>query len=585
MRRINSEFQTKYLSQEGQKLSNGDEFGFVEMDDFACYVMADSLDEDPERNSAKIIVECLIRNFVENPSMRKSTLRKYLNHAHKELNKERSGMRLKASVVMVVTDYQKLRFCYTGNSRFYLIRNGRYFIQTKDQSLTQNLIGAEKVPMDQAALHRERNNLYSYLGKRGMPELVFSSILKLENGDVLAQLTRGIWENCSDDELMEIVNASTEPQDILDKAEDAILGKQENVYSIDNYSLAVTFVQNIYQSPKKKVTLKKVLMVAIPILMVVGGIGLGLYLRHRSVKTKEYNLAKYMDSAEEYLRYDNYKKASEEYGEAKKIAVGIKKQKELEEADQYLKLADQIILADEKMISGEYVKAQELYLSAKDLSVRLGNVGKKYIELQLEQTGTYIEVYDWIAVGEAKESYGDLPGAAEAYRQAKEKAAALYDIKSKEEALKKLMAVEEKMAQTEQEAAAAAQAAEKEAQEEKEKQEAEEKEKEEKEKESEAAELQLENEQKANDRKNAIELENQGNELMEKGQYEQAVTFYRTAQSLYRRLEMHDLVNSVSEKIAAAQAGSEAARSLKEKETISNLKESEADSANGADIK
>lgn len=562
MRRINSEFQTKYISQEGQALTNRDEFGFVEMDDFACYVMADSLDDELTQNSAKIIVESLIRSFVEKPSMKKTVLVRYLNDAHKELAKEQKGMRLKASVVMVVTDYQKTRFCYTGNSRFYLIRNGRYLVQSKDQSLTQNMIADEQIPMDQAAIHRERNNLYSYLGKRGNPEIFVSSEMKLENGDVFIQLTRGVWENCSDHELMEIVDAAKEPEDILGNVEDLILGNQESTALIDNYSLAVTFVKQVYQSPKKKITLKKVLLVAIPIILVIGGISLTFYFRYKSISTKEYNLAKYLESGEEYLRYDNYQKASEEYGEAKKIASSLKRKPELEESDRYLKLANQIILADEAMLSGEYVKSQELYLSAKDLSVRSGNIGKKYIELQLEQTKSHIEIYDWMTIGETKEAYGDLAGALEAYKQAKNKASALYNVERKEEALKKQMAVEERLAKMEQQSAEEEKAEKKQAQAELEKQEAEEKEKKQKEEESEAAVLELENKQKANDQKNAIELENSGNKLMAEEQYEQAITFYRTAQSLYRKLEMYDLVDSVEEKIVAAKAGSEAVKSI-----------------------
>ena len=54
MRRINSEFKTANLSEEGQELSNRDYFGYVEMDDFACYVLADSLDEEPSVNSAQL---------------------------------------------------------------------------------------------------------------------------------------------------------------------------------------------------------------------------------------------------------------------------------------------------------------------------------------------------------------------------------------------------------------------------------------------------------------------------------------------------------------------------------------------------
>lgn len=559
MRRINSEFQTRHLSEEGQKLANRDYFGFVEMDDYACYVLADSLDEDTEANSARLAVESLIRSFVEKPTMRKGSLKGYLRQAHRELSRELSGMRLKASVVMVVTDYRKARFCQAGNSRFYLIRNGRYLEQSKDQSLTRNLIEEERLSLDQAAAHEERNNLYSYLGLRGRPEVVISPNIRLEDGDILAQLTRGVWENCSDGELLRAADDAKAPQDILDRVEDQILGRQGEI-EIDNYSLAVTLVSKVYQSPKKRFTLKKVLMVAVPVLVVVCGITAAFYLRHRSVKNKEYQLARSMESGEQYLRYDNYKKASAEYTEAKKLASSLKRPEAAAEADQFLKLTDQILLADEALLAGEHVKAQELYLSARELSVRAGNAGRKYIDLQLDQSKDYIEVYDLITAGERKEAGGDITGAIEAYRQAKEKAAALYAREAKEEALKKLADAEQKQASSRQAEEAAEASARKEAQAAREQQEAEEKAAEEKEKESQAAELELENQQKANDQKNAIELENKGNELMAAGQYEQAITFYRTARTLYERQEMYPLVISLEEKIAAARAGLDAVR-------------------------
>ena len=56
MRRINSEFKTANMSEEGHKLSNRDYFGYVEMDDFACYVLADSLDEEPAVNSWMLLM-------------------------------------------------------------------------------------------------------------------------------------------------------------------------------------------------------------------------------------------------------------------------------------------------------------------------------------------------------------------------------------------------------------------------------------------------------------------------------------------------------------------------------------------------
>ena len=91
-------------------------------------------------------------------------------------------MHLKASVVMAVTDYRKMRYCYVGNSRLYLLRNARFLVQTKDQSLTRNLLDEEKIPLDQAAAHEERNNLYSYLGGREKPKTVISRKIRLEDG-------------------------------------------------------------------------------------------------------------------------------------------------------------------------------------------------------------------------------------------------------------------------------------------------------------------------------------------------------------------------------------------------------------------
>jgi len=522
--------------------------------------LADSLDEDMDASSARLVVESLIRSFVEKPTMGKRILNGYMHQAHRELTKERSGMRLKASVVMVITDYRKVRFCQTGNSRFYLIRNGRYLEQSHDQSLTRNLIEEERLSMDQAALHEERNNLYSYMGVRGKLDVVISPKIRLEDGDILAQLTRGVWENCSDGELLQAANDAKEPQDILNRAEDQILGRQEDVTEIDNYSLAVTLVSKVYQSPKKRLTFKKVLMIVIPVLIVICAISIAFYLRYRSVKNKEYQLDQYMESGEQYLRYDNYKKAAEEYTEAKKLATSLKRSDDVTEADQYLKLTDQIILADEALLAGEHVKAQELYLSARELSVNSGNVGKKYIDLQLDQTKDYIKVYDLITAGEIKEANGDMTGAIEAYHQAKEKAAALYAREAKEEALKKQTAAEQKQSSAKQAEEAEEASARKDAQAAREQQEAEQKAAEEKEKESQAAELELQNQQKANDQKNAIDLENKGNELMAAGQYQQAITFYRTAQSIYERLEMYSLVISLEDKKDAAQAGIDAIR-------------------------
>jgi len=487
------------MSEEGRQLSNRDYFGYVEMDDFACYVLADSLDTEPSVNSARLVVESIIRDFTEAPAMGKHRLERYLRRAHAELNGQKRGMHLKASIAVAVTDYRKIRYAHAGNSRFYLIRSARILERTEDQSLTQNLVETEQLPLDQAASHEERNNLYSFLGGRGIPKIQISRKRKLENGDIFALLTRGVWEQCPDKEFLDIINNATEPEEIINQTEDYIL-KRQDTEDIDNYTLAVTFVNKTFQPPNKTWTLKRIMMVAIPVVVAVGGIGLGLYLHHRNTMEKEVSLQNYMKSGEAYLRYDNYQKAAEEYGEAKRLADSLKRESEAAEADQYQKLAEQILLADEAMQAGEYQKAQKLYLTARRLSLEAGNVGKTYIESQLKQTSDYMEVFDLIALGEQKEEYGDLEGAINSYKEAKEKAASIYYIEGKTEALDRQAKAEEQLEKMqmedvarrkEQEEAIAAEAAKQQA-------------------ESEVRQK-LENQQKVNDQQNAIELENKGN--------------------------------------------------------------------------
>ncbi len=567
MRRMNSEFKTANMSEEGQKLSNRDYFGYVEMDDFACYVLADSLDEEPSVNTARLVVESIIRDFTEAPSLGKGRLKRMVHRAHTELLRQKKGMHLKAAIVIAVTDYRKIRYAYVGNSRYYLIRNARILERTEDQSLTNNLAKVGQIPLDQAAVHEERNNLYSFLGERGTPKLQLSKKRKLENGDIFLLLTRGVWEQCPDEELLEIINDAKEPDEILQRTEDWILDRQETE-EIDNYTMAVTFVRKVYQSPKKPWTLKRILMIAIPVILIVGGISLGVFLRYRNIRNKELSLAECMKNGEAYLRYDNYQRAIEEYGEAKKLADNLKRAKESGIADQYKKLAEQILLADESLSDGEYEKAQGLYLTAREMSEEAGNVGKAYIDSQLDRAKDYIEVYDLIGLGEKKEEYGNLPGAIEAYREAKKKAADLYYSEGKAEALEKQAAAEEKLEKSQMEDVERRQKQEDDAAAEVAKQQAE----------SEAS-RELDNQQKANDQQNAVELENKGNELMAQGQYESAITFYQTAQAIYIRLELPALADGINGKIAAARAGIEAEAASKAAEIEAQETEPATDQA------
>lgn len=118
MRKQNSVFKTAFTSEADKNLKNTDSFGYVELDKYACYVIADGIDDQVDGMSAKLAVDTIISAFTEAPSMRKGALRRYLRSANKALLTADSKMRLKASVTVVVTNYVKMRYGQAGNTPF-----------------------------------------------------------------------------------------------------------------------------------------------------------------------------------------------------------------------------------------------------------------------------------------------------------------------------------------------------------------------------------------------------------------------------------------------------------------------------------
>nr|WP_302599347.1 hypothetical protein [uncultured Cellulosilyticum sp.] len=557
MRKINSSFQTKFISEAGSKLINKDYFAFVELDKLACYVLVDGIDEDLEKKTGHLVAESIIRSFTEKPTFRKRALREYIRRAHRLLQAESREMHLKAAVTVIVTDYIKMRYVEVGNTRFYLVRNGRILYKTEDQSLSQLLVEDNKLPQDKVAVHEERHNLYTYLGQEGFMQPFISKKLKLEDGDLWALVTRGIWENCGEGELLDATSEAKEPQEVVDGVEELMLAKQPE--EIDNYTIAVTFVNKVYQNPKKKITFKQVVMIALPIILIGGTLGITLYIKHRIKQNNIAQMQDYIASAEKYVQSENYLKANEDYTEALTLAKKVKDEKEKTTLDSYQKLLEQIIVADEKLQSGEYSEAQTAYLTAQRLSYEADLMGKTYIEGKLDKVQKFIDVLDLLQDGDKQMDYGEIDLARAAYQEAKTLANENFFQEGKQEAIEKIDKIDAQKAADKKEAQAAA---EKKAQED----EAAQKEKEAKKAEEEkvkaeqeaAAASAAEEEQKAADeaaaklletKLGALEIEKQGNASYKEGNLEDAAMYYLMAQDMYRDAGVTNKVDDLYERV------------------------------------
>lgn len=84
-------------------------------------------------------------------------------------------------------------WAHAGDSRLYLMRGGKVIAQTKDHSRIRLLLEEGMINASQAAVHPERNKVYSCLGSPMPPEIEFSRKTPLEHGDIALLCTDGLW--------------------------------------------------------------------------------------------------------------------------------------------------------------------------------------------------------------------------------------------------------------------------------------------------------------------------------------------------------------------------------------------------------
>ena len=434
MRKQNSTFKTAFLSEAGSELENNDYFAFVELAQYACYVIADGLNDLSDAESARLATQSILLEFQEHPSIKRRALLSYLEAANKALAAADSREKLKASVTVVVTDYAKSRYGYAGNTRLRLYRDGNVKVQTKDMSLGTDLVKEGNLPEDALARHEQRNNLYSYLGQgRGFRPFI-SKKMKLVNGDIITLYTRGIWENLDSGELDDVFSeAKDDPQESLNNVEDLLLSRQPE--KLENYTFTAIFVDKVFMDPNRKRRIKKIIIISAAALVAAALIGLVIWLLYQNRQKQVEEMEWRYSNTIEYIQDDNYVRAEEECGEALKMAEKLHRKKQLQEMSDYQKLIEAVNAADEAYSGGQYEAAQSAYVTAKERSRYADRIADGYIDGQLSRITDYLSVFDYIQLGDTLAAQGDYERAEEKYLQAKSLATRTYFEDGRKEAM------------------------------------------------------------------------------------------------------------------------------------------------------
>lgn len=399
IRKQNSDFVTAFTSESGGNLKNSDCFAFVELDGFACYILADGIEDVSGANAAKICVDAVVTAFTESPSMKKGALKKYMRFAHKALQTAKTKEKLKASVTILVHNYVKLRYCQSGNIRFRLYRNGFLKFESKDQSLSSDLVDSHKLEKDKLITHAERHNLYSYVGQEKHFSPKVSKKIKMTSADAISLTTRGFWENVDEGELLDLFqDAGTDPKETVRTAEDMLLSKQpENLRA---FTFATIFVNKTFIDPTKKQKWKRFITFAIPICTILFIVGMIYYSRWRTKQNNIATMEEYFQQSVSYMTANNYVRGESTLEETIVYANKVKDTDMYNLATEYLMLVQRIISADNSLSAYDFHTAHQSYVDCLTLSRSADLHGIDYIIDKLDLTLKYIEVYDLISLGD-----------------------------------------------------------------------------------------------------------------------------------------------------------------------------------------
>jgi len=189
-------------SRPGKRSNNEDRLAHCYSRDALMMVIADGMGGHYYGEiAAQIAVQTLVESFqreatpeIRDPFM---FLQRSMTNAHCAILDFTDAHNLKDSprttcVACVIQD-NIAYWAHAGDSRLYLMRAGKVLTRTRDHSRVQLLIDQGVINEAQAAVHPDRNKVYSCLGGRQTPEIEFSRKTPLEAGDVLALCTDGLW--------------------------------------------------------------------------------------------------------------------------------------------------------------------------------------------------------------------------------------------------------------------------------------------------------------------------------------------------------------------------------------------------------
>ena len=317
MRKNEAKFTTVFFSEAGTKNKNNDYFGYVQLDNYAIWAVADGFDEEEGADvAARLAVESAIEYFMLHPEFSREIISEIMSYVNLKVREKQSETEryslMHTSFLIVISNYNALLYGNIGNTRFYHLRNGYVISQSSDDTVAQLLVEEEALNTGDLKYHRQRNDLLQAIGDYGeiKPNILKTPVI-LQEKDTFCLTTIGFWENIDEKEMEVELSRYDEGKKWLVSLEKKVVATLRD--DVENYTFAAVTIEDVAEPlPMEKNNKKffiKIVAVAIASILIILTLTLWHVKKKKDIMNK---VTVYEQQAEEELIKKNFENSVKE---------------------------------------------------------------------------------------------------------------------------------------------------------------------------------------------------------------------------------------------------------------------------------
>jgi PPM family protein phosphatase len=233
------QFSVYQISRKGGREKNEDRMGYCYTRDSGLFALADGMGGHPEGEVAsQLALQTMAALFQRDAKSKLDDPLRFLHDAiiagHHQLLRYATEKALmdtpRTTIVACVLQGNSAYWAHCGDSRLYMVRDGKLIARTRDHSyseLQETL--SHVVPMGEKF---NRNVLFTCLGSPGKPVVDTAGPLPMQSGDRILMCSDGLWGSVSDAEIAQQLGARALPDAVPELVEQALRhagAKSDNV--------------------------------------------------------------------------------------------------------------------------------------------------------------------------------------------------------------------------------------------------------------------------------------------------------------------------------------------------------------------